>query len=191
MSTSSRTRSRGLQTAPALARRRTSLGQRIFRTGLLILLVGLISVAGTLYFVWPELPTKFNFGTSSDHIDPKPIADAQAAQAQRPNNDKPIFVNFEPFTVTLSQEGRSRILYVGITLQVADKDSETLLTVYQPVVRDRILTTLSRQDPQQVQSPDGRTALATQLAQSLSAPYLPSHQTPEIDQVLFTAFVVQ
>src|SRR5690625_5909580 len=96
MSTSSRTRSRVLQTAPALARRRTSLGQRIFRIGLLILLVGLISVAGTLYFVWPELPTKFNFGTSSDHIDPKPIADAQAAQAQRPNNDKPIFVNFEP-----------------------------------------------------------------------------------------------
>ncbi len=103
----------------------------------------------------------------------------------------PIFVPLEPFTVTLRNDNNTRILYVAITLRVADDDSRKLLGVYMPEVRNRVLLELSTQSPTAVQTPEGRTELTKSLAKVLEAPYLPQPHGPRISSVLFTAFVVQ
>ncbi|MEO6986070.1 MAG: flagellar basal body-associated protein FliL [Paralcaligenes sp.] len=103
----------------------------------------------------------------------------------------PIFVPLEPFTVTLRDDNSSRILYVAITLRVADEASLKLLDLYMPEVRNRVLLELSIQSPTGVQTSQGRTQLAQDLAKVLKAPYLPQPHGPSISNVLFTAFVVQ
>lgn len=103
----------------------------------------------------------------------------------------PIFVPLEPFTVTLRNESITRILYVAITLRVADEESRHLLGTYMPEVRNRVLLELSTQSPVAVQTPEGRTQLATNLTKVLEAPYVPQPRGPSISNVLFTAFVVQ
>jgi flagellar FliL protein len=116
---------------------------------------------------------------------------AAAAKQSAPTLPTPIFVPLEPFTVTLRNQSSRGILYVAITLRVADEASRHLLGIYMPEVRNRVLLELSTQDPLTVQTPDGRTRLATDLARVLRAPYPPQPEGPKISNVLFTAFVVQ
>ncbi|HLR81704.1 MAG TPA: flagellar basal body-associated FliL family protein [Paenalcaligenes sp.] len=193
MNTSSSARRSSQPRAAYQRPRQKGLGERIFRLILLILVVGVLSALTTLYFVWPD----FSLAKLNPNSQQSQPANNDAESNSKPlrtpliSNAKPNFVDFEPFTVTLDQEGRSRILYVGITLQVADNHSRELLQQYQPVVRDRILHVLSLQDPQQVQTPTGRETLIQQLDESLSLPYPPANQAPEINHVLFTTFVVQ
>jgi|SRR5690625_4984256 len=190
MTSTSSARSRNPKARPVTPkRRRSNIGQRIFRIILLILVVSAISVLATLYFVWPNF-SPINLGIGAK--DAKANATEKASVKPAPTiNQKPIFVDFDPFTVTLTKDGRSRILYVGITLQVLDQDSQDLLLEYQPVVRDRILRVLATQDANQVQTNEGRQALIHQLEQTLAKPYPPAAEGPNIHHVLFTTFVVQ
>ncbi|HEY9459754.1 MAG TPA: flagellar basal body-associated FliL family protein [Paralcaligenes sp.] len=103
----------------------------------------------------------------------------------------PIFVELEPFTVTLDGESGSRILYAAITLRVEDDASRKLLASYMPEVRDRVLLLLSEQDAAVVQKPKIRQQLAQELIKALEAVYKPQPKQPKITSVLFTAFVVQ
>lgn len=139
-------------------------------------LVAVLSIGATLYF-----SGRLHFTEAS--AEPHPPA-AKALPT-------PIFVPLEPFTVTLHDQNASGILYVAITLRVTDESSRHLLGVYMPEVRNRVLLELSTQSPTTVQTPDGRTRLATALAQVLRAPYPPEPEGPKISSVLFTAFVVQ
>lgn len=191
MTTSSSTRRNTPNRTSFQRPRSRGLGQRIFRFTLLILFVVLLTVLATLYFVGFDFaPESFSLGKQSQAQTTTETTHTEPARTQ-PTNEKPFFVELAPFTVTLNQNGRSRILYVGITLQVADKDSSELLKEYQPVVRDRILHVLSLQDPQTVHTPAGRQSLEQQLNETLSNPYPPAGIGPKINHVLFTTFVVQ
>jgi flagellar FliL protein len=116
---------------------------------------------------------------------------AQPAEAPAPALPNPIFTPLEPFTVTLRNEQTSRILYVAITLRVADESSRRQVIQYMPEVRDRTLRLLSEQKPDQVQTAQGRADLVNRLITTLKAPYAPQPAGPTIENVLFTAFVVQ
>lgn len=103
----------------------------------------------------------------------------------------PIFAELEPFTVTLRGDTRNRILYVAITLRLADEASRTIITEYRPEVRDRVLKALAARTVEQVQTPEGRAALTESLKSTLQAPFAPQPAGPDISDVLFTAFVLQ
>jgi flagellar FliL protein len=142
-----------------------------------IILIAVASIGATaLYFLQASVPA----------------VNAETALPAKPVPlPGPIFVPLEPFTVTLRDNDSSRILYVAITLRVADEDSRKLLGVYMPEVRNRVLLELSTQSPTAVQTPEGRTQLTKSLAKVLEVPYLPQPKGPRISNVLFTAFVVQ
>ena len=142
-----------------------------------VILIVAASVGATLFYFLRAVPAV--------NAEPRPPA---SLPAPLPG---PIFVALEPFTVTLRNENITRILYVAITLRVADEDSRHLLGTYMPEVRNRVLLELSMQSPVAVQTPEGRTQLATNLAKVLEAPYVPQPRGPSISNVLFTAFVVQ
>src|SRR5699024_3743540 len=105
--------------------------------------------------------------------------------------EPPLFAALEPFTVTLNDQRGPHILYIEMTLQLADKDSFDLLTLYMPEVRDRVLAELAKHQPGPVQTPEGRLKLASSFKRVLSRSYHADLPEPGIDRVLFTAFVVQ
>lgn len=119
------------------------------------------------------------------------IAQASETVAPRPEIRAPIFAELEPFTVTLYGEVRNRILYTAITLRLGDEQSRKHILEYMPEVRDRILKVLSAQKLTQVQTPEGRQALSTAIKIELSRPFAVQLPGPSVDDVLFTAFVVQ
>lgn len=103
----------------------------------------------------------------------------------------PIFAKLEPFTVTLDGEYRNHILYVAITLRLADQPSRKIIEDYMPEVRDRILRVLASQSNKQIQTAKGREALTSALKTSLQTSFAPQLSGPHITDVLFTAFVIQ
>lgn len=161
---------------------------RLFNIVLLVLLIIATSVGATLYYASKESGFSFLGATAQ--------ANTEAATAANENSlsttsIKPIFTSLDPFTVTLSDGIRSRILHVAITLRVEDDDSRRLLNEFMPMVRDRILKTLSAQDPFHVQTPEGRDELVISLTGALRQPFNPNPTAPRVADVLFTAFVVQ
>lgn len=147
------------------------------RNILIALVLIIISVAATLF-----LQDKISF--NSANADPS----EKARTIVLPD---PLFTSLEPFTVSLRDDHGSRVLYVGITLRVDDEASRKMLNTFMPEVRDRVLATLTQQSTVQIQAPNGRENLATQLRDELNKPYRPNPEGPRISQVLFTAFVVQ
>jgi len=167
----------------------------LLKAALAILCIVAASVGATLYVAVPQIGAWLNpFDPSHPAVEPgvHPAVASAPAPTAPIDVPAPIFLDLEPFTAMLHDaQGRRRVLYVGITLRVANDETRTLFTEYMPEVRDRILRTLSVQDPIEVQTPDGRTRLVQELSSALQAPYHPHLPSAHIHGVLFTAFVVQ
>ncbi|UYO94973.1 flagellar basal body-associated FliL family protein [Pollutimonas sp. M17] len=159
-----------------MAKNEPSAFAKLIKSILAIVLIVVASVGTTLF-----LYDKIGGNT----------VDAEATPEKPAPLPTPIFTPLEPFTVTLRGDTGNRILYVAITIRVADEDSRRMIVNYMPEVRDRILRKLSEQKPDYVQTAEGRTALVQALTKDLEAPYLPQPRGPLINGVLFTAFVIQ
>ena len=171
-----------------MARKAPTKLARLIKTGLLVLFIVAASVGATLYYSWQQdsPPAWLQWSEKGN-----PAAAGEADDVPAPIAAKPIFAPLDPFTVTLSENGRSRILYVGITLRVQDDGSRAMLLEYMPMVRDRVLKILAEQQPSHIQTPEGRQALVQQLTTGLKEQYPPNPAQPRINDVLFTAFVIQ
>lgn len=159
-----------------MAKNEPSAIAKLVKSMLAIILIVVASVGATLF-----LYDKIGNGSASAEATPDKPAPLPT----------PIFTPLEPFTVTLRGDSSSRILYVAVTLRVADEDSRRMIVNYMPEVRDRILSKLAEQKPDYVQTAEGRAALVLALTKDLEAPYLPQPRGPLINGVLFTAFVIQ
>jgi len=124
------------------------------------------------------------------------VTDNAAASAKlvRPQSDvsyQPIFLDIAPFTVTLRNDMESRVLYMGMTLRIADEDSKHRLERYLPVVRSRILSELIHMNPSQLNNQEALTRTRERIKQVVSAPIAPEPNRQLVDDILFTSFVVQ
>ena len=117
----------------------------------------------------------------------KPAAPQAHADVKTPP-PAPVFVELEPFTVNLAGD---RILQTGITLQVKDAKDGEQLKLYMPQVKNRMLLLLSAKSIDDLQSPNGKQALATDIGTSLKQPYAPDLAPPGISGVYLTSFVIQ
>ncbi|GEK74413.1 MULTISPECIES: flagellar basal body-associated protein FliL [Halomonas] len=117
------------------------------------------------------------------------------AMAQEPEtieHKAPIFVEIEPFTVNLADDDYgSRLLYAGISLKVADEQSQALLTEHMPEVRSRLLMLLSGKQAADLASQEDKRRLAEQVKATLEAPMVEPQPELAIENVLFTEFIVQ
>lgn len=154
---------------------------KMIKTMFAVIVIVAASIGGTLWYY-----QKSGFGlTNAEPSESTPVVAKAAPLAI------PIFTPLEPFTVTVRNEQSQRILYVAITLRLADESSRRIVTEYMPEVRDRVLRKLAEQRPDHVQTPEGRQALVEALSTVLQQPYMPHNKGPAITSVLFTAFVVQ
>jgi flagellar FliL protein len=75
-----------------------------------------------------------------------------------------IFVNLEPFTVNLADEGGERLAQVALVLELENKDMQAALSKNLPIVRNSILLLLSSQHTKTLLTLDGKLALADEIA---------------------------
>lgn len=136
----------------------------------LIVLVGILAAGAGSYFYFMRA------GSGS----------AEAAEQPPP---KPTFVKVEPMTVNL--DGGSRVLYIGLSLAVANPATADTLIAHMPEVRNRMLITLSDQSADELTSAAGKRAIAKSLRETLRAAYRKDGEPVAIDRVLFTDFIVQ
>ncbi|WP_163559783.1 flagellar basal body-associated protein FliL [Halomonas sp. NO4] len=145
---------------------------------LLLVLVLLSSVAAgiAIYLVMQD------DGTEAD-------GQLQTQQVERPS---PIFVKIEPFTVNLADDRYgSRLLYTGLSLKVGDEETREMLEEHMPQVRSRLLTLFSGKEAQELTSPEGKRLLSQEVIATLSEPMTEPQPSLEIQDVLFTEFIVQ
>jgi flagellar FliL protein len=116
--------------------------------------------------------------------------DAAAAPAA-PVAKAPVFLNLEPFTVNLLEEGGEHYLQTSLVFQVADEKVVETMKQYLPVIRNRILLLLSAKKPSDIASPDGKARLVTEVTTAVRDS-IPG-ATPErgIVQAYIGAFVIQ
>ena len=122
-----------------------------------------------------------------------PVAAVSAEQAKpvAAVNYVPIFMDLDPFTVTLRNDYEARVLYTGMTLRVADQASKDRLVKYLPVVRSRVLAELNTINPSRLYEHEEITRAKERIKQIVRAPITPEPNGQYVDEVLFTSFVVQ
>ncbi len=150
------------------------------KTPWLLIVLLLIGAAGT------AVGGTYFYMSGSD-----PEAGIETAEKEPPPPPpEPVFVAVEPFTVNL-QDARGRILYVGVSLKVADEAVASRLTGHMPQVRNRILMTLTSQEADTLTTLEGKQALAQTLRATVSEPFVAEAEPLKVSDVLFTNFIVQ
>ena len=93
---------------------------------------------------------------------PAAHADDEAQATHKPADA--IFVNLEPFTVNLADEGGERLAQVAVVLELESKDMQAVLSKNLPIVRNEILLLLSSQHTKTLLTLEGKLALAAEIA---------------------------
>ena len=75
-----------------------------------------------------------------------------------------IFVNLEPFTVNLADEGGERLAQIAVVLELANATGQGTLSKNLPIVRNSILLLLSSQHTRTLLTLEGKLALAAEIA---------------------------
>lgn len=127
-----------------------------------------------------------NAGTTESSL--ASLVPSSKSQALIPD---PIFVDIEPITVTLKDGRATRVLYLGLTVQMQDEISRARLERYLPVARSRIITELSDIDPALLTERETKDSIRAVVATALEAPFTAETQRQQITDVLFSAYVVQ
>lgn len=119
-------------------------------------------------------------------------SDEASAQTQQLERQAPIFVKIEPFTVNLADDDYgSRLLYAGISLKVGGDETSEILTEHMPQVRSRLLMLFSGKQASELTTPDGKRRLSEEVVAVLTEPLTEPQPALEIQDVLFTEFIVQ
>ena len=102
----------------------------------------------------------------------------------------PVFVALDAFTVNLKGD-ENALLQVTITLQMADEEDATKLKRYLPMVRSRLIMLLTSKQAREILTLEGKNELARRVAEEVSQPYFPGDYPLQIQNVMFTSFIVQ
>jgi len=125
-----------------------------------------------------------------------PLAGASVAAPENPPTPPsaraaiPLFLRLEPFTVTIANDHAERLMHVGVVFTVSNEAARKHLTDLLPVVRSRILLLLSEQDPDTINTSAAKRFLERAI-RDLANESLDPGAGQQVDQVLFTDFVVQ
>ena len=103
----------------------------------------------------------------------------------------PVFFALDPMTVNLLSDDGQHYLRVGLSLKLANAKIQEALTQHMPEIRSRILLDLSNKHPEDLQTLEGKHALARELKTLIEKPTDASEPPVHVEDVLFTEFVVQ
>lgn len=169
-------------------------GGKLLMIIIIVVLLLLVIVAGAIGAL---ILMKKGGGDAAD----KEHTEASAAPSGAIDLSKPpVFAALDPFTVNLRPEGGDRYLQAVIALRVADQKTADALKGFMPEIRHRINLLLSSKLPSEVQTIEGREALALEILDQVNEslgfpPPAPGRRapagTPPVQSVLFNSFIIQ
>ncbi len=101
----------------------------------------------------------------------------------------PTFLPLETFTVNL--QGGEQYLQTDITLQVADQAQADALKLHMPRIRSRLLTLLSSKHAEELTAAEAKEKLAQEIRAQVAQPLQATDKPQQVEDVLFTSFVIQ
>ncbi|AMQ90583.1 MULTISPECIES: flagellar basal body-associated protein FliL [unclassified Marinobacter] len=142
----------------------------------IIVLAVALSIVGTLWFLGGGLPG--------------------GGEGERASTSEPAFVASSyidlerPLVTTVQAQGRQRYAQVHLSLEASDPVALAAAETHMPLIRSQLVMVLGNSEFNELQTPEGRSALAEQLLTTVNQ-VLEEEGEPSIKRVLFRNFVVQ
>lgn len=95
---------------------------------------------------------------------PKPDAAEHADAAHAKDKKARVFVNLDPFTVNLADEGGDRFAQISVVLEVGDAKVNEQVSAHMPAVRNAILLLISSKESRELLTVPGKEQLAHEIA---------------------------
>lgn len=169
-------------------------GGKMLMIIIIVVLVLLIIVAGGIGAL--ILLKKGGGDSGGEHAEPAAVAAPHTAvDLAHP----PVFAALDAFTVNLRREEGDHYLQAVIALRVTDQKTADALKGFTPEIRHRINLLLSSKLPSEVQTIEGREALAAEILDQVNEslgypPPPPGSRVPvatPVQAVLFNSFIIQ
>ena len=102
------------------------------------------------------------------------------------------YIYFEPaFVVNYGSTGRMKYLRTDVALKVSSVEAAEKVSYHKPYLRNNLVMLLSAQEPEIMNSPQGREELRGTALEEVKALMTELEGMPYIDDVYFNNFVVQ
>ncbi|MYM23969.1 flagellar basal body-associated protein FliL [Duganella sp. FT135W] len=121
--------------------------------------------------------------------------EAPAKKGKKPKKPvgPPEYVPVDPFTVNLQpgESGTDQYLQIAFTLEVGGLEEKENIKNNMAKVRSRMLLLLSSKHAADINTPEGKVQLAKEIVAQLREPFEDRGSQQEIEDVLFTSFIIQ
>jgi len=164
--------------SPAVAERGGM--SRLLIVGLLVGIISAAAAAGGVYFIVSSQ------GNAS-------AEDAEAAEedAGKPSGP-PIYYEIDPpFVVNLNGSNRIRFLQASVELMSREEEVIAAVEKHMPLLRNNLLMILSSASLEEISTREGKEALREAALEELRSVLAAEGEPSEVEEVYFTAFVVQ
>ncbi len=141
-------------------------------------------------------------------------ADGEEAHAKAEEHAAPsVFLPMDMLVVNLADNGGERFAQLGITLELADAKTETLVKQHMPTIRNGVLLIASQRTAEELLTRDGKEKLAKDILREVSRPLgfevpkakpkdseaeddgedhpRPKKSANPVRRVLFSSFIIQ
>ncbi len=118
----------------------------------------------------------------------------QAAEDEAPKKKEPAYVSLgKPMVLNLTGGKRRRLTFLQVAADVLVKDEEAKAVVEQhiPAIRHQLILVLSEQKAEDLKTPAAREKIRQQLTNQVRDMIEEMTDNNDIDEILFTTFLVQ
>ncbi|MEJ2743043.1 MAG: flagellar basal body-associated FliL family protein [Gammaproteobacteria bacterium] len=119
-------------------------------------------------------------------------SDPEAVDVEVPEQRAPAhYFTLKPFVSNYRVGNRQRYLQVEMTFVTRDERNLALFEEQMPMIRNDIVTFLSRQEFDELREPEGRDVLRQNLVETMQVRLEEETGETGLEDILFTAFVMQ
>lgn len=105
--------------------------------------------------------------------------------------EDPIYVALQAFTVNLQPNDKYRMLHTVVTLQVANTESQAMVTKYLPLVHGLVLSVLSNRQSDVLLTKEDKAKLGEEIKAVLNKPFAPNLPPVKVSKVELFPFMFQ
>jgi flagellar FliL protein len=157
-------------------------GKLLVLIGAVVLVLGLGGGGAAWYFM---------HGSSAEAAPEPAKKEHTSSKKKKKDEAPPEYVAVEPFTVNLQPEHGDQYLQVAFTLQVDSPEQVEVIKANMAKVRSRVLLLLSGKKASEISTVEGKQQLAGEILAAVNEPFVPRGDEQEVEDVLFTSFIIQ